>query len=253
MSLTITILGTASPYPRPDRPCSGYLLRAGDTTVWLDAGPGSLANLLRHTRLERLSAIWLSHLHADHTADLISAYYALAFADLTVPAPIPVFAPPGLGERLAGFFGRQDPSFLAGVFDIRDLHDGHRVEFDGLALTSRAVRHDVEAYGLHARHRDATLVYSGDSGPCAELDELADGADVLLCEADYPSPPAGEPQVHHTPEDAGALARRAGVGRLIVTHLGPALEPEDAATRAGAVFGGPTCAAREGDTHAVRG
>ncbi|WP_228551669.1 hypothetical protein [Mumia zhuanghuii] len=41
----LTILGTATPYPMPERACSGYLLAAGSARVWVDAGPGTLANL----------------------------------------------------------------------------------------------------------------------------------------------------------------------------------------------------------------
>jgi arginase family enzyme/ribonuclease BN (tRNA processing enzyme) len=251
MSLTLTVLGTATPYPLPGRACSGYLLSAGQTQVWMDAGPGSLANLQRHTSPDRLSAIWLSHLHADHAADLLSAYYALAFADLRAPAPIPVYAPAGCAQRLAGFFAQPTPDFLNTVFDIRELHDGHQIKIGGLQLTSRAVHHDIEGFGLRAEYEGRTIVYSGDSGPCTALDELAVDADLLLCEAEATSWPADSPQWHHTPEDAGALARRARVRQLIVTHVGPFLTPEEATSRAAAVFGGPTLTAREGDAYSA--
>jgi ribonuclease BN (tRNA processing enzyme) len=251
MSFSLTVLGTAAPYPRPDQPCSGYLLRAGDIEVMVDAGPGTLAALQRHTGPERLTAVWVSHLHADHAADLVSLLYALAYGGLHRPGPLPVYAPAGWADRLAGYFRKESAAFLTGVFAVHELYDGHRVELAGLELTSRAVRHDIEGYALRAVHQGRGLVYSGDSGPCAELDELAAGADLLLCEADADSWPAGVPQVHMTPEDTGALARRAAVGRLVVTHAGPSLTLAAATTRAAAVFAGPTVAAREGETHAL--
>lgn len=246
---SLTVLGTAAPYPRPGRPCSGYLLRAGRAEVLVDAGPGTVAALQRHTAPERLGAVWVSHLHADHMADLVSLFYALAYGGLAPRGPLPVYAPAGWTARLAGFFGRESAEFLTGVFEIHELHDGHRVALGGLELVSRAVRHDIEGYGLRAAHGGRTLVYSGDSGPCPELDALAAGADLLLCEADADRWPAGTPQVHMTPEDTGALARRAGVGRLVVTHAGPTLTLAQATARAAAVFPGPTVAAREGETH----
>jgi hypothetical protein len=61
----------------------------------------------------------------------LSAYYALAFADLRVPTPIPVYAPAGCARRLTGFFDRPDPEFLRGVFAFYDLHDGHQVDAPG--------------------------------------------------------------------------------------------------------------------------
>ncbi|WP_264931786.1 MBL fold metallo-hydrolase [Streptomyces sp. A012304] len=247
MSLSLTVLGTASPHPGPDRPCSGYLLRGGGAEVWVDAGTGTFAELRRHTDPRRLTAVWISHLHADHSADLLAAAYAFAFGGLTPPAPIPVYAPADCARRLAVFLGHPDVRFLSGVLDFRALYDGHTVRHGSLGLTSRAVAHDTEAYGLRAECRGSVLAYSGDSGPCAALGELAAGADLFLCEADIDRHREGE-QVHLTPEDAGEAARDAGVRRLVVTHVGPTLTREDAAERAAAAFGGPTGAAIEGAT-----
>jgi ribonuclease BN (tRNA processing enzyme) len=239
--------------PRPGRPCSGYLLSDGGAEVWVDAGPGTFAELQRHTDPARLSGIWISHLHADHSADLLSAVYGLAYGGLTPRGPVPVYAPAACARRLAGFFGKADPAFLDGVFAFEALYDGHEVRIGGMLLTSRAVVHDTEAYGLRAECDGAVLAYSGDSGPCAALGEIARGADLLLCEADIDRHREREqPQVHLTPEDAGALARAAGAHELLVTHVGPTLTPESATERAAAAFGGPTVTAREGDVRTVR-
>ncbi|MEV6944223.1 MBL fold metallo-hydrolase [Streptomyces sp. NPDC051172] len=250
MPLALTVLGTASPHPRPGRPCSGHLLRGGGAEVWVDAGPGSFAELQRHTDPARLSAIWISHLHADHSADLLSAVYGLAYGGLTPPSPIPVYAPGDCALRLAGFFGRPDAGFLSGILDFRTLHDGHTARHGDLLLTSRAVKHDIEAYGLRAETEGRVLAYSGDSGPCEALGQLAADADLFLCEADIDAHHEGE-QVHLTPEDAGATARAATVSRLLVTHVGPTLTEESATKRAAAAFGGRTATAREGETTTV--
>ncbi|MBA4859894.1 MBL fold metallo-hydrolase [Streptomyces sp. PSKA54] len=252
MPLILTVLGTASPHPQPGRPCSGYLLSGGGAEVWVDAGPGTFAELQRHIDPARLSAIWISHLHADHSADLLSAVYGLAYGGMTPEVPIPVYAPTACAQRLAGFFGKADPAFLNGVFVFEALYDGHEAHLGGLRLTSRAVVHDTEAYGLRAECDGAVLAYSGDSGPCAALGELACGADLLLCEADIDRHREREqPQVPLTPEDAGALALAAGVRELLVTHVGSPLTPESATERAAAAFGGPTATAREGDVRTV--
>ncbi|MFI6036788.1 MBL fold metallo-hydrolase [Streptomyces sp. NPDC051315] len=247
MPLSLTVLGTASPHPGPDRPCSGYLLRGGGAEVWVDAGTGTFAELQRHTDPRRLTAIWISHLHADHSADLLAAFYALAYGGLTPPAPVPVYAPAGCAQRLAAFLGRPDARSMSGVLDFRPLYDGHAVRHWNLRLTSRAVVHDTEAYGLRAECQGSVLAYSGDSGPCDALTSLASGADLFLCEADIDRHRDGE-QVHLTPEDAGDAARKAGVRELVVTHVGPTLTRDCATARAGVAFGGPTRAAVEGVT-----
>ncbi|GGW73179.1 MBL fold metallo-hydrolase [Streptomyces lucensis JCM 4490] len=250
MPLTLTVLGTASPHPGPGRPCSGYLLSGGGAEVWVDAGPGTFAALQQHTDPARLTAIWISHLHADHSADLLSAAYAFAFGGMMPAAPVPVYAPRDCARRLAGFFGRPDTGFLETVFDFRDLHDGHDVRHWNLRLTARAVAHGTEAYGLRAECQGSVLAYSGDSGPCAALTELAALADLFLCEADVDAHRDGEHPgpVHLTPEDAGRIARDARVRELLVTHVGPGLTRESATARAAAVAGRPTGTAREGDT-----
>ncbi|WP_405878971.1 MBL fold metallo-hydrolase [Streptomyces sp. NBC_01136] len=250
MPLALTILGTASPHPRPGRPCSGYLLRGGGAEVWVDAGPGTFAELQRHTDPARLTAIWISHLHADHSADLLAATYAFAFGGMTPAAPVPVYAPQGCAQRLAGFFGKPDVDFLSGILDFRPLYDGHAVQHWNLRLTARAVAHGTEAYGLRAECQGSVLAYSGDSGPCAALAELASRADVFLCEADIDAHREGE-RVHLTPEDAGGIAREARVRELLVTHVGPTLTREAATARAAVAFGRPTDTAREGDTRIV--
>ena len=246
MPLSLTVLGTASPHPRPGRPCSGYLLRGGGAEVWLDAGTGTFAELQRHTDPARLTAIWISHLHADHSADLLAAAYAFAYGGMTPTSPIPLYAPQDCARRLAGFFGQPDVRFLNGVFDFRSLYDGHTVRHWNLRLTARAVVHDTEAYGLRAECQGSVLGYSGDSGPCEALSELAGGADVFLCEADIDRHREGERQVHLTPEDAAACAK--GARELLITHVGPTLTREAALERAAALFPGRTSAALEGVT-----
>ncbi|MFI6827014.1 MBL fold metallo-hydrolase [Kribbella sp. NPDC050241] len=238
------MLGTAAPYPQPDRPCSGYLLRAGGAQVWVDAGPGSLAELLRHTTLAELDAVWLSHLHLDHIGDLLNAYYALAYGELPARSPLPVYAPAELGARLAGFFAQPDPGVFSDVLDLRPLSDGHQVQLRDLQLTSRAVEHGCEAYALRAESSGHTFVYSGDCAPCPALDAIAADADLLLCEANDPYPTA----VHHTPFQAGDLAHRTNTKHLVVTHVGPLLDRTHATDEAADSFGGPTTTAEVGST-----
>jgi ribonuclease BN (tRNA processing enzyme) len=195
--------------------------------------------------LDQLDAVWLSHLHLDHFGDLLNAYYALAFGEVpSRPAPLPVYAPAALGTRLAGFFAQPDVRFLGDVVELRPLSDGHRLELQDLVVTSRAVDHGTEAYALRAEAVGHSLVYSGDCAPCPALDELAQDADLLLCEANDPHPTP----VHHTPEQAGSLARRTRVKRLVVTHVGPLLDPQVATAQAAAAFDGPTLCAGVGVT-----
>ncbi|MFF9870503.1 MBL fold metallo-hydrolase [Streptomyces sp. NPDC013953] len=250
--LRLTVLGCATPYPSADNPCSGYLVSSGDTHVWVDAGSGTLGPLQRHVGLGELDAIWISHLHADHSADLLTAYYGALYADVRLAAPIPLYGPPGIADRLAGFLTNTSVrSPVESAFAVTELYDGHEVSVGPMRLTSRAVAHGVPAFALRVEAGGRSLVYSGDTAPCVGLTSLAEGCDVLLCEAESSQAPAEGAQVHHTPEDTGETARAARAGRLVVTHVGRFLTPEQAVTRASRRFDGPIAYAAPGTTFEI--
>ncbi|WP_341720060.1 MBL fold metallo-hydrolase [Micromonospora sp. FIMYZ51] len=250
--LHLTVLGSATPYPSVDNPCSGYLVSSGKTRIWVDAGSGTLGPLQRQVRLDELAAIWISHLHADHSADLLTAYYGLLYADLEPAAPIPLYGPPGIADRLAGFLTNSATrSPIESAFAVTELHDGHQAVVGSLRLTSRAVSHGMPAFAVRIEAAGRSLVYSGDTAPCPSLTALAQGCDVLLCEADSTAALADGEPVHHTPEESGETARAARAGRLIVTHVGRSLTPQQAVARASARFGGVVDYAAPGATFAI--
>ncbi|RSN51179.1 MBL fold metallo-hydrolase [Streptomyces sp. WAC 04229] len=250
--LQLTVLGSATPYPRVDNPCSGYLVSSGDTRIWVDAGSGTLGPLQRHVRLDELDAIWISHLHADHSADLLTAYYGALYADIRLAAPIPLYGPPGIADRLADFLTNTPArSPIEAAFAVTELYDGHQAAVGSLRLTSRTVSHGMSAFAVRIEAAGKSLVYSGDTAPCPSLTELAEGCDVLLCEADSAQAPVEGEQVHHTPEDTGNTAGEARVGRLIVTHVGRFLTPQQAVARASARFDGPVDYADPGATFSI--
>lgn len=252
--MRVTTLGGATHYPRPGNACSGYLVQSGETTIWVDAGPGTLAELQRHVQLEDVNAIWISHTHADHTSDLLTAYYAYRFGDVEPRPPIPLFAPTALRERLVDFLGGSAETGLDLVFGFADLGAspaGGSAVIGDLTLSWRAVDHDVPGFALRVDGPDGSFAYSGDTAPCAALDELAAGCEALLCEAGAAGHDPGEKAAHHTPEEAGATAARAGARRLIVTHVALGLSGEEAAVRAQTRFDGPVELARPGTIFVV--
>ncbi len=229
-----TTLGSA-PYPKADEPCSGYLLQGGGANVLVDIGGGTLGALQHYIDLQDLHAVWISHMHADHFADMPLLYYAFAYAQKPM-RKIPVLAPAGWAERVEDFVRSAVDHHMSTFFQVIELKDRGIAEIGDLRIQARVVEHAVPAYGLSARLGDHRLAYSGDSGPCDNLVALAKGARVLVAEvgADL----IEIPSVHLSPEDAGLTAQHAGVARLVLTHLAPGLSAEDAVERAGDVFRG---------------
>jgi ribonuclease BN (tRNA processing enzyme) len=256
--MRLTVLGTSTPYPRPGNACSGYLLQSevasGErpTSVWIDAGTGTLAELQRHIHPADLDAIWISHRHADHTADLLVAYYALRFAERGPEHPIPLIGPEGLLDRMSAFLGPSSVGELPRVFDFQAMSGWGDRTIGGLRLEWGPVQHGVPAFGLAVGDGSTRFAYSGDSAPCISLEELAEGAGTLLVEAGYDGAAThDEAPAHHTPEDAGRTAAAAQVPRLVLTHIAETVTPADAVARALAHYAGETIAAAPGDVLAV--
>jgi ribonuclease BN (tRNA processing enzyme) len=220
--------------------------------VWIDAGTGTLAELQRYVDPADLDAIWISHRHADHTADLLVAYYALRFAERRPEHPIPLIGPEGLLDRMAGFLGPSSVSELPRVFDFQAMSGWGSRTIGALQLEWGPVQHGVPAFGLAVGDGATRFAYSGDSAPCVSLEELAEGAGTLLVEVGYDEG-HGEDHapVHHTPEDAGRTAAASGVPRVVLTHVAENVPPADAVARASAHFEGETVTAHPGDVLAV--
>jgi ribonuclease BN (tRNA processing enzyme) len=101
------------------------------------------------------------------------------------------------------------------------------------------MNHPVETFGFRIEHAGRVITYSADTGPASSLVELAAGADVLLCEASFPDQPGLPADLHLTAGQAGEHAARAGVGRLVLTHLVPWNDPGQSLAQAEARFAGP--------------
>ncbi|MGH3612263.1 MAG: MBL fold metallo-hydrolase [Pseudonocardia sp.] len=248
--MRLTVLGCSGSGPGPASPASGYLVEAGGRGLIMDFGNGTMGALQRHIDPWLLDGVLLSHLHADHCADMS----ALVVHRMYHPFPpfdarerrLPVFAPVEAPDRLAGQWAtsvaERAETDLSSILDFHPLPDGGVAELGGVTLRACRVDHPCDAYALRVEHAGASLAYSGDTGPCDGLVELARGADVLLCEASWPhvtpvwqEPPPG---VHLSGRQAGEHAAAAGVGRLLLTHVPPWFDGEQILAEARAAFAG---------------
>ena len=255
--MKLTIVGCSGSYPGPDSAASCYLLEAehtseGETRTWrvlLDLGNGALGQLHRYADPLVVDAVFVSHLHADHCLDLCG-YYVMRKYHPTGPQPrIPVWGPDGTADRMARAYDLPVDPGMHEEFDFR-AYDG-RVELGPFVVEARQVVHPVTAYALTVTAGGRTLVYSGDTGPCDALDQVATGADVLLAEASFETGADNPPDLHLTGADCGRTAARAGVGRLVLTHVPPWHDPAVAEAEARGEWSGPVELARAGATYDV--
>jgi ribonuclease BN (tRNA processing enzyme) len=258
--MRLTVLGKSPSWQDAGGACSGYLLQDGGAMVLLDCGNGVFGKLRHFADYVDVDAVVLSHMHADHFLDLVPFSYALTYGPrgheegAGTPARPRLVSPPGAAEvlrRVVGAWGKED--LVENAFTLQGYEDGSTVEVGPLRISFHSVPHFIDAYGIsvESANGDGRFVYGGDSGPAAELVELARGADLLLVEATLPQPEADGDRGHQTPEEAGKQARDAGVKKVVITHISDELDQEDARRRASEAFGAPVEVAREGAVYDI--
>ncbi len=239
--MRLVILGSSGTFPAPGRPGSGYLVEREGTTVWIDAGPGTFLALSDRMSPADVNAVVISHVHPDHCTDLFAFFHYMAYGPGSGSPPVPVYAPDGVAERVSAFVGSEDPSHpLHAALEFRKVGEGDSAQVGPLHLRFAGADHSVPTVGTRVDAGGPALVYSGDTGPGGGVPDLAAGARLFLCEASYLGDRDDYPYPHHlTAAEAGAMARAAGVDRLMLTHIPPVYDPRRSVAEAEATFGRP--------------
>jgi ribonuclease BN (tRNA processing enzyme) len=244
MGLTITVLGCSGTYAGPGNACSGYLVSDGSTHVYLDCGPGTLANLQQHVPLGAIDAVVVTHCHPDHWLELPVLHNALRYGERRSGVPAYVTAETRrMFEAVLVKGGPPGPS----TFEWHLIGDESVFHVGGLRFTCSRTDHPVETLAVRVDAGDRALVYSGDTGPRWSPSTLGEGIDLAVIEATVSAGFEGGPP-HLSGRQAGDAGRRAGVARLVITHIWPTDDPDDRRREAEEAFGAPVEVARVGAT-----
>jgi ribonuclease Z len=244
--MQLIILGSGSPLPDPGRAGPATLVRSGAGDLLFDCGRGVLMRAAAAgSAAGALRGLFLTHLHSDHTTDLndvITSRWVTSFQ----PNPLRVYGPVGTATLVARTETMLEADIgyrLAHHADLDWRPSTEAVECsEGVVFAEGDVRVTAAptdhapvrpTVGFRVDEGDASVVLSGDTVPCAGLDELCAGADVLVhtvVRRDLIEP-VGLARLtdvldyHSSVEDAARTAARAGVGTLVLTHLVPAPQP----------------------------
>jgi ribonuclease BN (tRNA processing enzyme) len=231
MGVELTVLGCSGSYGAPaGGACSAYLVRAGDSTIWMDCGNGSFANLQQHVDPADLSAVVITHAHPDHCVDLYGLHVMYRYG--IEQHGLPVFAAEGVEKLLkvlvAGSFGD--------AFEWHTVHDGESVALDGATLRFSRTDHPPPTVAVEIAHAEKRLVYTADTGAEWSVNAFGPGADLVLSEATYLHDDI-RTKLHMSARQAGELAREAQARRLMITHLWPTIDPLASVEEASEAFG----------------
>ena len=221
--MRLDVIGAGPAYTdRPGATGAAYLLRYAGASLLLDLGQGSFPRLAGLVEPADLEAVVISHLHADHFIDLIPLRHYLRWE---LPRRrVRVLGPETLDVMLDALHG--EPGFSAAALDVEGLVEGRR-RIGPFELEVARVTHSESSYGFRvsvatpdgAPGEALGLVYSGDCGRAEDLDALARPGDTLLCEVSFGPGPVKSGAQHLDGPAVGALARRVGAGRVLLTHL----------------------------------
>lgn len=241
--MRVTVIGCSGSFPGPTSAASCYLVEHDGYRLVLDLGSGALGPLQRHVNLADVDAVALSHLHADHCLDLCGMYVARRY-DPSGPLPrIPVWGPPGVACRMARAYDLPEEPGMTAEFEFREYEPddavAETVQLGPFSVTPYRVAHPVPAYALRVSADGRTLTYSGDTGRTDRLVDAASGSDLFIVEASFDADVANPPNLHLTGAEAGQYATRAGVARVVGTHVPPWHSPDAALRGIRSTFLGP--------------
>ena len=221
-------LGTSGAVPSIERDSTSLVFVGREGSILVDCG-GSPVQKLLHAKVDPmgLAHVIITHIHPDHAYGLPSLVQSLSLMGRT--APLRVSCREEHVEPL-----RQ----LLGLFELLDRPGMFPIGFDAVpprerapvaATSSFAVTASPNAHGrmpnlalrFDVRETGRAVVYSSDTEPCDAVAALAHGADALVHEATFAERGRGRFGSHSTAGEAGAIAARAGVRRLILTHIDP--------------------------------
>ena len=248
-TLEVQVLGSGGPRPSGQAASGAVVLLDGKARFLVDAGAGTFLRAgEQKVDLSGLDTILLTHLHTDHSVE-VPAFVTARSLDGAGPVQIRLFGPPGnsgfpsttrWADRLFGTdgiyryvrqFGAETRVVASSVAPAAG-QTARLLTVDGAVVTGRTLHHgDAPAVGYRIERDSRSVVFAGDIDPkgLPSLEVLAKGADLLVVSCAVLDPP-GSPEAlyvrHSPPRLLGETAARAGVGKLLLTHLPPAVLAE---------------------------
>lgn len=237
MALSLTVLGSSGTWASATSACSGYLVSDGTSRVWIDCGPGTLGALQQHCAIADVDALVITHSHPDHCLELPVLRNAMKYG-LGLER-LPLYAPRDVLRLLEVLVGSQG---IAPTFSPKMIGDRSRATVGDIELAFSRTDHPVETLAVRIEPAGGgpVVVYSSDTGPGWSPARFGERIDLALMESTMLAADVERTEaVHLTARQSGAIAKDAGVRRLVLTHIPPTGDREAHRAEAAEAFGGP--------------
>ena len=252
-SVAVQILGSGGPRVNPVRASASYLLWVGDQArILVDMGGGALSRFGQAgAKISDLSLVAVSHLHPDHVSDLPALLWLsheTRKQPLSIVGPSGNDAAPDFATFLGRLFDEKNGAFPVlgaafggkrrdipdgplstgggvrldiGVADVTKVEASTVFDRDGLTVTAFGIPHgNMPTLAYRVKVRNMSIVFSSDqTGTDPKFIDFAKGANVLIMHLALAAGVKNNP-LHAAPDVVGRIAQAAGVGRLIVSHIG---------------------------------
>ena len=242
----LIILGSGAALPDASHDNTYLVVEGLESSILIDCAGSPLHKLQTvGVNLDTLDALVVTHHHPDHIYGVPALLLGLWLYGRQ--RPFRIYGPQRSLDAIASIMDAlewQDwPCEMPVAFHEVEMREGYRIiESPEFEITAAPVEHHVPTIAVKVKYKETgrTIVYSSDTEPCDALARLAQGADILLHES------TGGYAGHSTPAQAGAMAKRCGVGKLVLIHF-KALDGElnDLQRAAEAEFGGPVELAKD--------
>ena len=217
----LIVLGTSSQVPTRHRNHNGYLFRWGERGLLFDPGEDTSGQMARAgVGFDQLDHVFLTHFHGDHCLGLAGIFHRLAMDEVPGPVTIhfPSYGRPFFERALHACQYEREPPVRAAPYDTEGV-----VLADGtFEVTTQKLSHSIETFGYRVDGADGlSLAFVMDTRRCRGAYELAQGVDLLVCEATYLEAEEREARErgHMTARHAAELARSAGARELLLAHF----------------------------------
>ena len=241
--MNLTVLGKYGPFPNGDGATSSYLLQVNGKNILLDCGAGAFSRLVKIIKPEDIDVIILSHFHLDHTSDIgvLIYYYQILFANGHTKKPL-VFCPEE-GGALA------ETVINCPYFDVNMVRGGEISMFEDVDFEFFEMRHPVPCVGVKISCENKVFAYTGDTNLCDSVNDVFEGADLVLADGCFLEKDWGYEKPHLSVEHIVDLTNKYG-NKSIISHINPKYTQEELDSRIQKT-GGKCLIAKEGSVYSV--